>query len=215
MPPHDARCSATWITQDTGGCYPPSVPSLRWTAAHPQPPPRSFLLEAWAAPRTRREMRGAGVQVSYRVHGRAARSGRLGYRALMTDHEVVQLLREHWETHANSGDFETAHAIYHEDAVLEWPQSGERFVGKATMRAMREHAPSLNFTTWRITGSGNHWAAENFMSVEGGEAQMTVSILTFRGEKVAHEIVYITEPFEAAPERAPLAERFNPRDLRA
>lgn len=94
----------------------------------------------------------------------------------MIDDEVVQLLREHWEVHANANDFETAHAIYHEDAVLEWPQSGERFVGKDTLRAMREHAPRLNFTTWRITGSGAHWAAENFMTVEGGEPQMTVSI---------------------------------------
>jgi hypothetical protein len=41
----------------------------------------------------------------------------------MTDHEIRQLLEEHWERHANSGDFEEAHSIYHEDAVLEWPQS--------------------------------------------------------------------------------------------
>lgn len=132
----------------------------------------------------------------------------------MTDDEILQLLRDHWEVHANAEDFETAHAIYHEDAVLEWPQSGERFVGKNTLRSMREHAPRLAFTTWRITGTGDHWAAENFMSVEDGEPQMTVSILQFRGDKVAHEIVYITEPFEAAPEREALAERFDPRDVR-
>lgn len=132
----------------------------------------------------------------------------------MTDDEVVQLLREHWELHANAEDFETAHAIYHEDAVLEWPQSGERFVGKDTFRIMREHAPSLEFTTWRITGAGDHWAVENFMTVKGDEPQMTASILEFRGDKVAREIVYITQPFEAPPERAPLAKKFNPRDMR-
>jgi ketosteroid isomerase-like protein len=132
----------------------------------------------------------------------------------MTDDEIIRLLREHWEVHANAADFETAHAIYHEDAVLEWPQSGERFVGKDTFRRMRENAPSLAFTTWRITGAGEHWTAENFMSVEGGEAQMTASILQFRGDKVAHETVYITQPFEAAPEREALATRFDPRDVR-
>ena len=131
----------------------------------------------------------------------------------MTDDEIVQLLREHWEVHANAEDFEAAHAIYHEDAVLEWPQSGERFIGKDKFRMMREHAPSLAFTTWRITGAGDHWTAENFMTVEGGEPQMTASILQFRGDKVAHEVVYITQPFEAAPERAGLAERFDPRGL--
>jgi ketosteroid isomerase-like protein len=59
----------------------------------------------------------------------------------MNDDEIVELLRQHWEQHANAEDFETAHAVYHEDAILEWPQSGERFVGKSTLRAMREHAP--------------------------------------------------------------------------
>jgi hypothetical protein len=137
------------------------------------------------------------------------------YLARMTDDEKLQLLREHWQVHANAEDFETAHAIYHEDAVLEWPQSGERFVGKYTFRTMREHAPRLEFTTWRITGAGDHWTAENFMSVEGGEPQMTASILEFRDDKVAHEIVYITDPFDASPERASLAERFQPHDLRA
>ena len=132
----------------------------------------------------------------------------------MTDDEIAHLLREHWEVHANAEDFETAHAIYHEDAVLEWPQSGERFVGKDTFRRMRENAPNLAFRTWRITGAGDHWTAENFMSVEGGPPQMTVSILEFRDDKVAHEIVYITEPFDAAPERAALAKLFDPRELR-
>ena len=128
----------------------------------------------------------------------------------MTDDEIVELLRQHWEQHANAEDFETAHAIYHEDAILEWPQSGERFVGKSTLRAMREHAPPLKFTTCRITGSGDHWVAENLMAVAGGEPQMTVNILEFLGGKVARETVYITQPFAPAPEREPHAERFDP-----
>jgi hypothetical protein len=130
----------------------------------------------------------------------------------MTDHEIRQLLEEHWERHANSGDFEEAHSIYHEDAVLEWPQSGERFAGKETFRAMREGAPPLEFKTWRIVGGGDVWTVENLMSVAGGEPQMTVNILEFRGDKVAREIVYITQRFEAAPERAAWAERFEISD---
>jgi hypothetical protein len=119
------------------------------------------------------------------------------------------LLQEHWEQHANSSDFERAHAIYHDDAVLEWPQSGERFVGKATLRAMREGAPPLAFTTWRIVGHGDHWTVENLMRVAGGPPQLTINVLEFRGDKVAREIVYITDRFAAAPERAPFAEHFE------
>jgi hypothetical protein len=127
----------------------------------------------------------------------------------MDDAEKRQLLAEHWERHANADDFEQAHAIYHDDAILEWPQSGERFVGKETLRAMREGAPPLTFTTWRITGSGDHWTAENLMSVAGQPPQLTINVLEFRGERVAREIVYITERFDAAPERAPFATRFD------
>lgn len=68
----------------------------------------------------------------------------------MRDEEFRHLAEEHWERHANSNDFDQAHSIYHEDAVLEWPQSGERFVGKETFRAMRDGAPRLKFMTWRI-----------------------------------------------------------------
>jgi ketosteroid isomerase-like protein len=59
----------------------------------------------------------------------------------MTDEEIRHLLAEHWERHANLADFDAADAIYHDDAVVEWPQSGERFVGKETFRAMRQGAP--------------------------------------------------------------------------
>lgn len=72
----------------------------------------------------------------------------------MTDDEIRHQLEEHWERHANSADFDRAHAIYHDDAVLEWPQSRERFVGKEAFRSMREGAPPLEFKTWRIVGSG-------------------------------------------------------------
>lgn len=127
----------------------------------------------------------------------------------MTDGEKRQLLQDHWEKHANSADFEEAHAIYHDDAVLEWPQSGERFVGKDTFRAMRQGAPPLEFKTWRILGEGSIWTAENLMRVADGEAQLTVNILEFRGDKVAREIVYITQRFDAAPDRGQWVERFE------
>lgn len=127
----------------------------------------------------------------------------------MTDDEKRHVLQDHWEKHANAADFDEAHAIYHDDAVLEWPQSGERFVGKETFRAMRQGAPPLEFRTWRIVGGGDVWTAENLMSVAGGEPQLTVSILEFQDDKVAREIVYITQRFDPSPERAQWAERFE------
>lgn len=132
----------------------------------------------------------------------------------MTDAEIRSLLMEHWEEHANEADFEAAYSIYHDDAVLEWPQSVSGVVEKNTFRAMRQYAPRLEFKTWRIVRSGNYWTAENLMKLEDQDPQFTVSILEFREDKVAREIVYITEPFEAAPERSKWAERFEPHQAR-
>ena len=109
----------------------------------------------------------------------------------------------------DAGDRNALDRIFTEDVVLEWPQSGERFVGKETLRAMREGAPALTFTTWRIVGHGDLWTVENLMQVAGAPPQLTINVLEFRGDKVAREIVYITDRFAAAPERAPFAERFE------
>ena len=127
----------------------------------------------------------------------------------MGDDDRRRLLEEHWERHANAAEFDAAHEIYHDDAVLEWPQSGERFVGRDTFQAMRQGAPPLHFTTWRVTGAGDLLVAENLMSVDGTEPRLCINVLEFRGDKVAREIVYVTERFAAADERAHLAQHFD------
>ena len=42
--------------------------------------------------------------------------------------EIRAALDQHW-TASDANDFETEHSIYHEDAVPEYPQSGERTRG--------------------------------------------------------------------------------------
>jgi hypothetical protein len=61
---------------------------------------------------------------------------------------------------------------------------------------------SLRFQIRRIIGSGNLWVAEHSISYDGGPWYLTVSILEFRGDKMAHERIYITQPWEAAEWRA-------------
>ena len=111
-------------------------------------------------------------------------------------------LERHWEYGGRDQDI--AHEIYHEDAVLEFPQSGERFEGVANFREWRRKYPaSLRFKIRRITGSGNLWVAENSISYDVGPWNLTVSILQFRGDKVANERIYITQPWEPAEWRKP------------
>lgn len=120
----------------------------------------------------------------------------------MDEAAVRAKLERHWEHAGRDADIENE--IYHEDAVLEFPQSGERFVGVANFREWRRIYPkSFRFQFRRWTGSGDLWDTENSISYDDGPWQLTVNILEFRGEKIAHERIYITEPWEAAEWRRP------------
>ena len=113
---------------------------------------------------------------------------------------------------ANGGeDRDAAHEMYHDDAVLEFPQSGERFVGKQTIRDWREHYPSkTRFNLRRISGEGGTWIAEILISYDGGPWKFGIGLYRFRDDKVAHEAVYVMDGFDAAEWRAPWATRFDP-----
>lgn len=127
----------------------------------------------------------------------------------MDESAIRDALLRHWQT---AGLDEDASAeIYHDDAVLEFPQSGERFVGKETFLAWRKQYPAkLDFRVRRITHAGELWVCENLISYDGSPWSFTVSILEFRGEKIGRERIYIMEGWEAAPWRAQWAERFDP-----
>lgn len=110
-------------------------------------------------------------------------------------------LERHWEYAGTDQD--VAHEIYHEDAVLEFPQSGERFVGVENFREWRRQYPAaLAFEIRKIRGRDGLWVAENSISYDGGPWNLTVSILESRGDKVAYESIYITQPWEPPEWRA-------------
>ena len=127
----------------------------------------------------------------------------------MSESAIRDALVEHWQYAGIDED--KAHEIYHGDAVLEFPQSGERFVGGEKFLTWRKQYPAkLDFRIRKITHDGDLWVAEGLISYNGGPWMFGVSILQFRGEKVAHERSYVMEGWEAAEWRAPWAERFDP-----
>lgn len=108
-------------------------------------------------------------------------------------------------------DFDRSYEIYHDDAVLEMPQSGERFVGRDAFLSWRKRYPAtLEFRLRRFTNQGDLWVAENLIRYDGGPWNFTLSVLQFRGDKIATEYLYATEGFEAAEWRAPWVTRFDP-----
>jgi hypothetical protein len=63
---------------------------------------------------------------------------------------IKAAIEEHWLA-SEQGDNEVEHAIYATDAILDYPQSGERFRGRATSSAQRGgHPADRHFTVRRI-----------------------------------------------------------------
>jgi ketosteroid isomerase-like protein len=124
------------------------------------------------------------------------------------DREIREALDQHWAA-SDANDFETEHLIYHEDAVLEYPQSGERTRGRGNIQGQRASQPSdKRFTIRRIVGSGDLWVTE-FILTYDGKPSYTVSIMEFRGDKVARETQYFADPFPAPAFRAQWVERMD------
>ena len=122
------------------------------------------------------------------------------------DQDIRAALNQHWAA-SDANDFEKEHRIYHEDAVLDYPQSGERTRGRSNMQGQRASQPSKKrFTVQRIIGGGDLWVTE-FILTYDGRPSYTVSIMEFRGDKVARETQYFADPFPAPAWRAQWVER--------
>src|SRR5579859_2705993 len=94
--------------------------------------------------------------------------------------DIRAALDRHWAASA-SGDQDTEHEIYHDDAILDYPQSGERIDGRRTIQALRSHHPDKpsGFTVRRILGSGDLWVTEYVITYQGRPVD-TLSIMEFQ-----------------------------------
>ena len=124
------------------------------------------------------------------------------------DQEIRAALDQHWAA-SDANDFETEHLIYREDAVLDYPQSGERTRGRRNIQGQRASQPSQKrFTVRRITGGGDLWVTELIVTYDA-KPTCTVSIMEFKGDKVARETQYFADPFVAPAFRAQWVERMD------
>ena len=124
------------------------------------------------------------------------------------DQEIRAALDQHWAA-SDANDFVTEHLIYREDAVLEYPQSGELTRGRSNIQGQRESQPNKKrFTIRRIIGSGDLWVTE-FILMYDAKPSYTVSIMEFTGDKVARETQYFADPFPAPAFRAQWVERMD------
>ncbi|MEV0673221.1 nuclear transport factor 2 family protein [Mycobacterium sp. NPDC050441] len=119
----------------------------------------------------------------------------------MADDDVRTALEAHWAS-SDVNDFGAEHRIYRADAVLEYPQSGERIRGRDGIQASREAQPNAKrFTVRRILGSGDLWISELVLTYDGQPSHV-VSIMEFVDGEVARETQYFGDPFSPGPSRA-------------
>jgi len=126
----------------------------------------------------------------------------------MDDQTVRTALQRHWAA-SDASDFEVEHDIYREDAVLEYPQSGERIRGRRNIQESRTVQPNQKrFAVRRMIGGGDLWVTE-FVLTYDGIPSYVVSIMEFRDGLVARETQYFADRFEPGPSRAHLVERMG------
>jgi hypothetical protein len=122
------------------------------------------------------------------------------------DEQIREALNAHWQASA-AGNADAEHDIYADDAICDYPQSGERILERKNLQALRSHHPGKpsGFTVKRILGKGDLWITEYTITYQGKPAY-TVSIMEFRNGKVVHETQYFADPFDAPAWRSHLVQ---------
>jgi SnoaL-like protein len=144
------------------------------------------------------------MRVRWRGAAAPQRTGGAG----MDENEIREALNRHWAA-SDANEFDVEHDIYREDALLEYPQSGERIRGRRNIQASRAAQPNTKrFKVRRIVGAGDLWVTEFILSYDG-RPSYTVSVMELSDGKVARETQYFGDPFEPGPSRAHLVERME------
>jgi hypothetical protein len=138
----------------------------------------------------------------------------------VNDETARAMIRAHFDASTVSAagggpgdDIVRASEIYADDAVVEWPQGGERVRGKADIIAFRSTYPARQrFQVHRITGCHELWVTEYTIHYDD-QPVMAVGIMEFRDGKVLRERIYFAEPWDPPAWRARWVEHFDPREV--
>ena len=131
-----------------------------------------------------------------------------------------------------SGDPDAYESALDDDAVIVYPQSGERFRGRRNLRALLDEflghdggfRPTLDrvigddpswiispaYTVVRVEGSGEQFTATGRVRYPDGTQWHLVQLLEVRGGRISQVTSYFAEPFEAPDWRAPFRDAGAP-----
>jgi ketosteroid isomerase-like protein len=126
----------------------------------------------------------------------------------MDEQDGRQVAEKLWKA-LQAGDWDTAAGYLHDDFVQEWPQSGERIVGRdnaiAIERSFPGGLPTMRFR--RTLAGGDLAVLEVELTYADGDRYFGVSVIELRDGKVVKETDYYAQPFQAPEWRAQWVER--------
>lgn len=123
-------------------------------------------------------------------------------------------------------DWDRLGEVVHDEAVFEYPQSGERFRGLAQIRAQFENYPGLDpgtsqlrelitddafamtrsYTVIRVEGTGQKGTGIIRVQYPDGSLWWAINVYELRDGKMSHSRTYFAPDFEAPEWRAPYRE---------
>jgi hypothetical protein len=105
----------------------------------------------------------------------------------MEDEQEREALNAHWQA-STAGDANAEHDIYDDEAICDYPQSGERILGRNNLQALRSHHPGKAGGLQRQAHPRNRQPLGHRVHNHlPGRPSYTVSIMEFRNGKVVHE----------------------------
>jgi 3-hydroxymyristoyl/3-hydroxydecanoyl-(acyl carrier protein) dehydratase len=126
----------------------------------------------------------------------------------MDEQDAGRLAQALWNA-MGIGNWEEAGRLMHDDFVQEWPQSGERIVGRDNAMEINRNfpggLPKMKFR--RALAGGDLAVMEVELTYADGSRYFGVSVVEIRDGKVAKETDYFAQPFPAPQWRAQWVER--------
>ena len=132
----------------------------------------------------------------------------------ISDNQEIRATLDHYWEATVARDIDRSHKIYHDDVIVEFPQSGEQISGKHNIYELRAHYPAKpGFMILRVQGEGHLWVSEIVITYDGGRPVHAVGVMEFRDGKIAHETHYYADPFEPPEWRSQWVERIKIPDF--
>ena len=120
---------------------------------------------------------------------------------------AIQIVEEFYRR-MNTNDFRSAAQMLSDDFILEWPQSSERIHGRDNFVAVNQEYPAHGQWRFRINRIvGNETEAVSDVSVtDGVQTARAITFSTVRAGRIAKQVEYWPEEYEAPENRRHLVE---------